>query len=211
MKVTIIYDNDVVKPGLRADWGFSCLVETGKNVILFDTGANGDILLGNMEKLGIDRASVTEIFISHDHFDHTEGFHDFYHKNRVPVFMPRSCMSLDNIEDAVFIDGPCRIREGLYSTGELMNFEQSMVVDEGRGPVVIVGCAHPGVGAILDAASAFGTPKALIGGLHGFDDFERLRGLDLVCPTHCTLYKNEIKTLYPDIYIRGGAGTVIEL
>jgi len=28
MKITIIYDNEVWKEGLKADWGFSCLVET---------------------------------------------------------------------------------------------------------------------------------------------------------------------------------------
>ena len=51
MKITIIYDNDVWKEGLKADWGFSCLVEI-KNTpkILFDTRANGSILLSNMKE-----------------------------------------------------------------------------------------------------------------------------------------------------------------
>jgi len=66
MKVTIIYDNEVYKEGLVADWGFSCLVEV-KNTpkILFDTGTNGSILLSNMEKLGIEPVSIGEVFISH--------------------------------------------------------------------------------------------------------------------------------------------------
>ena len=51
MRITIIYDNKVWKDNLKADWGFSCLIEVyGKN-ILFDTGANSRILLKNMEKL----------------------------------------------------------------------------------------------------------------------------------------------------------------
>jgi len=54
MKITIIYDNEVSEEGLEADWGFSCLVEVYGKKILFDTGADGSILLGNMEKLDID-------------------------------------------------------------------------------------------------------------------------------------------------------------
>ena len=38
MKVTIIYDNEVSKPGLKADWGFSALIEIENTPpILFDT------------------------------------------------------------------------------------------------------------------------------------------------------------------------------
>jgi len=57
---------------LQADWGFSALVE-GENIsrILFDTGANGNILLSNMEKLNIDPITIDKVFISHAHFDHT--------------------------------------------------------------------------------------------------------------------------------------------
>ncbi|MBW1613717.1 MAG: MBL fold metallo-hydrolase, partial [Deltaproteobacteria bacterium] len=48
MKITLIYDNDVYKEGLQADWGFSCLVEIENTpTILFDTGTNGSILLSN--------------------------------------------------------------------------------------------------------------------------------------------------------------------
>jgi len=55
VKITIVYDNKVWKEGLEADWGFSCLVEDEKaQKILFDTGANGRILLSNMKKLDID-------------------------------------------------------------------------------------------------------------------------------------------------------------
>ena len=60
MKITLIYDNEVYREGLRADWGFSCLVEVEDQPrILFDTGANGKILLGNMEKLDIEPEAVS--------------------------------------------------------------------------------------------------------------------------------------------------------
>ena len=73
MKITIVYDNEACKEGLKADWGFSCLVEAHGKRMLFDTGANGRILLENMEKLHIDPATIEEVFISHIHRDHTGG------------------------------------------------------------------------------------------------------------------------------------------
>lgn len=48
-----------------------------------------------------------------------------------------------------------------------------------KGLVVIVGCSHPGVKNILKVASKFGDPKVIIGGLHGFRDFDLIRGLEL--------------------------------
>jgi len=75
MKLTIVYDNDVYKKdiGLKSDWGFSCLIETGEETILFDTGAKGRLLLYNMKKLDIDPSSINKIVISHEHWDHNGG------------------------------------------------------------------------------------------------------------------------------------------
>ena len=92
-----------------------------------------------------------------------------------------------------------------------MGIEQSLVVKTERGLVVIDGCSHPGVGNILQAASQFGRVYALIGGLHGFREFALLKDLGLVCPCHCTQHISEIKRLYPEKYVEGGAGRVIEL
>jgi 7,8-dihydropterin-6-yl-methyl-4-(beta-D-ribofuranosyl)aminobenzene 5'-phosphate synthase len=52
---------------------------------------------------------------------------------------------------------------------------------------------------------------AILGGLHGFRDFDLLDGLEWVCPTHCSQYMDEIKRRYPDKYIKGGVGKVITL
>ena len=80
-----------------------------------------------------------------------------------------------------------------------------------KGGVVIVGCSHPGVGNILKAASEFGKVYAIVGGLHGFREFDLLEDLELVCPAHCTKFKSKIKDLYPKKYIDGGAGRIISL
>jgi len=211
MKVTIIYDNEVAEAGLEGDWGFSCLVEAyGKN-ILFDTGANGFILLGNMEKLGIDPEVVDEVFISHGHWDHMGGLSDFLSIKNTKVYVPVSCQKPADALEVVSVRESIKIAKNIFSTGELQGIEQSLVIETGKGLAVIAGCSHPGVRNILKAASGFGKPVILIGGLHGFNEFSLLEDLKFVCPTHCTQFKSEIQLKYPDKYISGGAGRVIDL
>jgi 7,8-dihydropterin-6-yl-methyl-4-(beta-D-ribofuranosyl)aminobenzene 5'-phosphate synthase len=216
MKVTIIYDNETYARGLQADWGFSCLVEAeGAPRMLFDAGAEGDILLRNMERLDIQPGSIDEVFISHPHWDHTGGLASLIDKNpTVKLYLPASMSSWASRnapQQAVCITEPARIHERVFSTGELGGIEQSLVVDTANGLAVVSGCSHPGVGAILDAASRWGEVRTLIGGLHGFRDYDLLSGLELVCPCHCTQFKSGIEKAYPMKYTGGGAGRILEL
>ena len=73
LKVTVVYDNNEFAPELRTDWGFACVVEAGEQTILFDTGGNGELLLDNMDKLGLEMNSIDAIVLSHIHGDHTNG------------------------------------------------------------------------------------------------------------------------------------------
>ena len=210
MKTTIIYDNTAFKENLRADWGFSCLVEARDTpMILFDTGGNGKILLSNMEKLEIDPLSIEEIFISHLHFDHTGGLNEFLkiNKNIKKIYLPSSI----GLENEVVLKEPQRIHENVFSTGELEGIEQSLGIITEKGIVLIVGCSHPYMRNILNTAKQFGKLYAVIGGMHGFSEFELFRDLKLICPTHCTQHKAELKKLYPQKYIEGGTGRIIEI
>jgi len=63
---------------------------------------------------------------------------------------------------------------------------------------------------ILYAASQFGKPYGIIGGLHGFKQYDLFKDFDIICPTYCTQMIQEISSLYPDKYMEGGAGRVIE-
>lgn len=214
IKLTILYDNYSRQRDLRSDWGFACLVEAGDRRILFDTGARGDILLENMHVLGVDAATIDSVVISHDHWDHTGGLAAFLSLNRdVTLHLPSSSMVPHSSARQVIIatDAPVDLEKDIHLTGLLGGIEQSLVMQKTRGTVVIVGCSHPGVARILEAAAPYGKPRGLIGGLHGFNDFDRLKELSLICPTHCTEYRTEIISRFPDRIIEGGAGTVIEI
>lgn len=213
MKITIVYDNSLRKHGLEAGWGFSCLIETEKtSAILFDTGADGAILFHNMKELGIDPRRVGIIVISHAHGDHTGGLWDILEVNRnAEIYVPASAGSRIPGRKVTAVTGAVQISEKVFSTGELNGVEQSLAIRTDKGIVVVVGCSHPGVGEIIDAASGFGKIYGIVGGLHGFRNFDRLRGLSLICPCHCTQYKSEIRRLFPEQYLACGAGLQLQL
>jgi len=211
MKITIVYDNTAFRKDLQADWGFSALVETKEKKILLDTGANGIILLSNMQKLGIIPKEIGEIFISHSHWDHTGGLSAFLDQNNeIKVWVPPSFRGVKNVREVIEVETPTKLYEGIYSTGELEGIEQSLCVETEKGIVIIAGCSHPEMEHILQVASQFGNVYGIIGGLHGTKP-ESLKNLNLICSTHCTQYKSEIKSLYPEKYIEGGAGRIIEI
>jgi 7,8-dihydropterin-6-yl-methyl-4-(beta-D-ribofuranosyl)aminobenzene 5'-phosphate synthase len=211
MKITIIYDNTLFRNDLKADWGFSALIEAKGKRILFDTGASGSILLFNMSKLGIVPQDIEDVFISHTHFDHTGGLSAFLDQNnKVKLYIPPSLRGVKNAREIIEMTNSGKLYEGIYSTGELARIEQSLCVETNKGIVIVAGCSHPPMEEIISAASEFGKVYGIVGGLHG-NRPESLNGLDLICSTHCTQYKQEIKSIYPDQYIEGGAGKVIEI
>ena len=213
MKITVVYDNEALRPELRADHGFACLVETeGTPAILFDTGARGSILRHNMAALDVNPGSIGTVVISHRHSDHTGGLSDVIEMTEdVEVFLPESFMTGIAARRVTRVGDSLEISPGVYSTGELSGIEQSLVLATGKEPVVLVGCAHSGLGNILRAAAEFGEVRGVIGGFHGFRDFHLLDSLSLICPCHCTVYREEIARLCADRYRNCGVGTVIEL
>ena len=213
MKVTIISDNTVHRKELMSEWGFSAFIEV-ENLpnILFDTGASGSVLMYNIEKLDINPESVDSVVISHNHWDHRGGLDEFLKVNsKVKLYLPYTFTNAPEAEEVIRVREPVELYKNVYSTGELENVEQSLLVKLDKGLVVIAGCSHPGVGNILNRAKDFGNPIALIGGLHGFNEFNLLKDLELICATHCTQYKEKIKELYPKEFTPGGSGMVIKI
>ncbi len=213
MRITIVYDNEVREKGLRADWGFSCLIESPEMPqILFDTGASGSILLQNMKQLELDPNAIDIIVISHAHGDHTGGLSYILEENdHAEIYVPASVTATIPGRKITRVRESIQICENVFTTGELKGIEQSLCLDTDKGVVVIAGCSHPGVGEIIDAASRYGKVDGILGGFHGFRQFERLNGLSLVSPCHCTQYKKEIKRLFPEQCVECGAGLVLDM
>jgi len=199
MKITIVYDNEA-NVGLKSGWGFSCLIEA-KERILFDTGNNGENLIYNLRQLNIQPESIVAVVISHNHWDHTGGLKEFLRINsNAKVFHPK------------FFSKPTEISPGVHSTGALGRLikEQSLVINTQKGNIIVTGCAHPGLENIIDKAKQLGEIYAVLGGFHGFSRIEKLQGIELIAPCHCTQYKQEIKEKYPAQFREIKAGSIIE-
>ena len=213
MKTTIVYDNEVRNPGLRQGWGFSALIEDAEaSPLLFDTGADGSALLHNMKELNIDPQGISIIIISHAHGDHTGGLSEILRINGIAeLYLPNSFGRAFPGRNVTMVKGPIQICENVFSTGELEDVEQSLVLKMDGGIFVLTGCAHPGIENILAAAAKFGKLYGIAGGFHGFHNFEAFRGLSLICPCHCTVHKQEIRDSFKDKALECGAGLAIEL
>ncbi len=211
MKISIVYDNTTSRADLTADWGWSCFIETEKRNILFDTGGNGKILLDNMKKMDIDPLSVDDVVISHPDFDHIGGLSAFLNINPgADVHVPFSFRGIRYPNKVHYHNKPVEIHKGVFLTGE-MGREQSLALSTCNGLVLIIGCGHPGIKNIIDKISRFGELYAVVGGLHDFHNLNVLDNAALICSTHCTKHKEQIKKIYPERYIEGGVGTVIKL
>jgi 7,8-dihydropterin-6-yl-methyl-4-(beta-D-ribofuranosyl)aminobenzene 5'-phosphate synthase len=217
LKLKILYDNEALE-GFRSGFGFSCIVEEEK--VLFDTGGDVATLLYNMRKFMINPRNISKIVLSHEHGDHTGGIQILDHCGEVEVYVPRSFSSQLKSRIASRpnvnlnqVGGPQEICERILTTGELgkITKEQSLTVKTGKGLTLITGCAHPGLENMLQVASKFGEIYAVVGGFHGFNKLEGLKGIRLIVPCHCTTHKREILRLYPESSVECSAGRVIEI
>jgi 7,8-dihydropterin-6-yl-methyl-4-(beta-D-ribofuranosyl)aminobenzene 5'-phosphate synthase len=81
MKLITLIENHVHDEFLTAEHGLSIYIETKKRNILFDTGQTGNFIKNSII-LGIDISKVDDLVISHGHYDHTGGLHEFIKINK---------------------------------------------------------------------------------------------------------------------------------
>jgi 7,8-dihydropterin-6-yl-methyl-4-(beta-D-ribofuranosyl)aminobenzene 5'-phosphate synthase len=232
--MSVVYDNNPHDRELQTDWGFSCFVEGLEKSILFDTGANGQILLSNMGKLGIRPEGLDVVFLSHAHRDHTGGLNDLLVLNPgIEVWLP--AFFADDFKDrarkkaarVVEVTTSRKICEGAHTSGVIEGWikEQSLILETKCGLILLTGCSHPRIVHIIATVKeSFKKDIHLIlGGFHlaGFDvkDIEEIirkfrdSGVQKVGPAHCSgddarrLFHKE----YRDNYIEIGAGKKIRI
>lgn len=68
----LLANNTVRRAGLLAEHGLSFWIEHGESRLLFDTG-QGLVLHHNAAAMGLDLHTVTDVVLSHGHYDHTGG------------------------------------------------------------------------------------------------------------------------------------------
>jgi 7,8-dihydropterin-6-yl-methyl-4-(beta-D-ribofuranosyl)aminobenzene 5'-phosphate synthase len=229
---TVVFDNKPYKSGLESSWGYACLIRGTPKTILFDTGGDGRILLGNMKKMGIRPSMIDLVFLSHKHWDHTGGLKQVLEANNgAPVFLPAACP-----EDfkcgigsgggsVVSVDRPQALCSRVWSCGQMGDkmAEQALVIDTDYGAVVLTGCAHPGIVEIVDKIHRISQSDIalLMGGFHLRDSTEgevrriirHLRRMWVlrVAPSHCT-GEEAISTLrheYGPDFLETGVGSTI--
>lgn len=70
--VTVLSSN-LANGNTVGEWGFSAFVQTEGACLLFDAGRFEDTVLKNAAALDVDLSCVTDMVLSHFHFDHTTG------------------------------------------------------------------------------------------------------------------------------------------
>jgi len=234
IQMSVVYDNNPYDGRLKTDWGFSCFVEGREKPILFDTGAKGQILLSNMEKLGIQPARIDVVVLSHAHRDHTGGLDDLLSRNpRIEVWLPQffAIDFKDQVKKkgakVVEVTTPQKIGEGAYSSGVIEGWikEQSLVLDTENGLVLVTGCAHPRIVHIIARIRDIFKKEIFmaLGGIHlaGFEKRElreiirkfRDSGIQRVGLGHCS--GDEARKLfheeYKEDFVEIGVGKKIEI
>jgi 7,8-dihydropterin-6-yl-methyl-4-(beta-D-ribofuranosyl)aminobenzene 5'-phosphate synthase len=72
VQVTILSSN-LASGATVGEWGLSALIEVDGACVLFDAGRYPDTVIRNAAALDIDLSCVTDVVLSHFHFDHTTG------------------------------------------------------------------------------------------------------------------------------------------
>ncbi len=223
-----VYDNYQVDTRLTTAWGFATIIKMPQELILFDTGGDSEILLSNMERLGINLNSIKKVVISHIHGDHVGGLEGFLEKNSnvtvfIPYSFPQSIKNMITEKGARFVEvsNPRKISDFVYTTGQIPGppGEQSLIIDSKKGLIVITGCAHPGIVNIVKRAKELMRKGVylVLGGFHYppiscIKEFRKLQ-VEKVAPSHCTgdPVREAFRREYKENFIEYGVGKIIEI
>jgi len=204
-KIQILYENHVKSSHFMPGWGFAALITIGDKKVLFDTGADVLVLRNNASAFQVDFDEIDALVLSHHHCDHIGAVSPIRHAN-LDVHCTTS-LPLD-VQNGITKDGGTvhvaasaeQVIPGVMTTGEMGNeiTEQALVLDVPSGPILITGCAHPGIDNMASVAtSLLGRPLDLVlGGFHLLRESDehvqaiasRFKDLRIrrIAPCHCT-------------------------
>jgi 7,8-dihydropterin-6-yl-methyl-4-(beta-D-ribofuranosyl)aminobenzene 5'-phosphate synthase len=205
MRITLLID-DIGPEDIAWVDGFSALVEAPEALILFDTGPDGEVLLKALDREGVDVRDLDLVVVSHSPSCHSGGLARLlYERPRLPVSVPvsESSMLMMMIPREAVVrgeDGPRKLADHVSTTGDMGGEvpEQALIIETDQGNVVLQGCGHPGIAAMVAAAG--GEASMMIGGFHDLsaDDLPFPEAGDIwVC--HCTPSKRVLSHRFPQV------------
>lgn len=205
MKITIIFENKG-KENLKSGWGFSAVIETGGEILLFDTGNCGSDTTANLSAAGFAVKDLSKVVISHFHWDHTGAIFELLKVQPGITFYTGEDFGEVYSEEIERRGGKVekgkewrQLAENIYITPELKKNmpEQALVIDGADSTFLLLGCSHPGVENFIRITyRRFKKPLCFAGGFHYFPLTERqiarrIRKIKKfpiirVYPMHCT-------------------------
>lgn len=229
VQIHVIYDTIVFDPSFKSGVGFACYV-VGSTNILFDTGCDALALRENLKTARLPEPDL--VVLSHDHADHTDGI-DAVLRPGLKVFVPAatSDATVARIEKSgatvLKVSDPKKLTPTMATTGELEGerHEQALLVSTQKGIIVITGCAHPGIGALVRRAKEV-TGKSIylvLGGFHLYRSDEKTitsivrdlkeLGVEKVAPSHCTgeRARSILHDGFGKDFVESGAGRIVEI
>ena len=244
LSVTVIVEDTCPKRHFLGEHGLSLWVEVDGRAILFDAGFSGTALVNNLPSLGLRLSKIEACVLSHPHDDHSGGLRAISQDiGHVPFYCVTDCFIShvpdaekvrNDLTDIHYVKHHQEIFPGVLIPAEQDTInspyptkEINLVIDlQGKGLVIIVGCAHHGLRNLVEQARALrpGTPVyALIGGFHLkdtphqeiIDTISYLRQLEIkiLAPNHCTGF-NAVRLMaqeYPEAMhqvLAGPTGTL---
>jgi len=105
LKITVLSTMLAGDPRFRGigEWGFSALIEADGHRILIDTGERSETVLQNARELGVDLSGITDVIITHNHWDHVGGLLALRHhfSKNIPTAFSRA-----HVAHGIFLNRP---------------------------------------------------------------------------------------------------------
>ncbi len=227
--ITVVSENTVYHHSLLAQHGQSLHIDYSGKAYLFDVAEVFEGFMYNLQQLSLSLDRINSIILSHNHLDHTGSLPKLLHLlHHQSLLLPPDMHLLDDsrykptyreihhqfmtkeatvtrilaYKHSTIIDASKQLAENFYITGPLgdTDKEQSLVITiPGKGLVLLVGCAHPGLPAIIAKAREIANTEkiyGIIGGLHFKDmtptqiaeqiTYLKTTNVDFLVPSHCT-------------------------